>query len=360
MTINRLREALNKRAYIIKVTGIASIYIYLHLQMGEAFIRWIELYGDQEETIAPTIFFVMAILTSITAVSTWIWFKSNWIPTLSLTLLFMSGTLPIYTRILNYLVEIGDSRPLYDIINPGFTYIGASILVTSLYILLGGIESLFNRAATYHLHNRIWIAIDILTSLMIVLGGASILLLAALRFYDSVKGLLNSSPELVRGVLTTFLSSNLGFLVMVMIYLSIASYIIYSIVEPITLYISGEATQAKSILTYDLRHELRREERILRLRTIYMFIHGLPYLVTLIMSILLHIIYLNTIVSYYGDPISYIASITNIYSNNLRSFTNTGYSIIDPVINQSINQGELERAFEIIRGIIRFLVRLVF
>ncbi len=352
---------LDKYASLAVKAGIASIYIYLHMQMGETFIAWVERFGGGDLGPIPTIYMAMSLLTAIISILTWLRFQADWIPTLSITLLFMVGTLPLYQIIYRSLVNLRDPQPLYQLINPGFTLIGYVVAATALYFILQGVPSLFKRGVRLEFGGWDKLAIDVLATLLIVFGGTVLLVIGGLRFHAASVALAEEAPELVRGLVTRLATSNLGYLIIIMAYLSIVTYILYTLIEPLAIYISGNRTQALSLLYFDKRMEARREAKVLKPRLAFAFIHGIPYFAMLGLVTLIHIIYLNTIIQYYQDPITYIANVMQTYVSDVTSYSNVRQPLIlDTAINTSINLAELERAIELLRALLRFITRLVF
>ncbi len=348
---------------VVLPAAAAIVILYLHIMLYDSFSAWLDRYLGVSQGVeeVKNIYLVMSLGTGISSSIAWARYRGDWIPVFSLLLTFMVGVITHYPVVYRAVSEYKDVEVMATLVGPGVTIILLGLAVIVLHNLASGLPGLLGGRVGLTIDRPGYIGLDIAVALILTVGAALIFREMGIRFYESAVGISGAVPERIRGLVTEIVMSNFGYLVILLAYLSIVTYILYNLVEPLVVYTAGLRGQARDLLMRDYEKERRWALKIVRIRLIYNVLKGIPYLFSLAVVIAIHILYFGDIAYLFRDPITYFSLLAQQYFNDLTSMTHYPYQTpLDPVINQTFDQAELEKLIELYRGLLRLLVRLVF
>jgi len=348
----------------ILLTVVAGIIlVYLHLLLYESFSAWVDRYlgTSPGTTEVKNIYLMMSLGAGVSSTAAWLRYRGDWIPIFSLLLTFMVGVVTHYPTLYRTVTTYRDVEVISSLVAPGVAIILLGFTVIVLHNLLGGVPGILRGGVVLRIDDPRFIAPDILVAVALTVGAALIFRELGIRFYESAVQLSAEAPLRIRGLVMEIVMSNFGYLVILLAYLSIVTYILYNLAEPLVIYTAGLRSQARDLLLRDYERERRWALKMVRIRLIYNVLKGLPYIFSLAVVIAVHILYFGEIAYLFNDPITYSSLLMEQYFTDLISSSYYPYQTpLDPVINQMFNQAELERLVEFYRGLLRLLVRLVF
>jgi len=220
----------------ILLTVVAGIIlVYLHLLLYESFSAWVDRYlgTSPGTTEVKNIYLMMSLGAGVSSTAAWLRYRGDWIPIFSLLLTFMVGVVTHYPTLYRTVTTYRDVEVISSLVAPGVAIILLGFTVIVLHNLLGGVPGILRGGVVLRIDDPRFIAPDILVAVALTVGAALIFRELGIRFYESAVQLSAEAPLRIRGLVMEIVMSNFGYLVILLAYLSIVTYILYNLAEPL-------------------------------------------------------------------------------------------------------------------------------
>ena len=240
-------------------------------------------------------------------------------------------------------------------------FLGLVPVILFNYIL--NITRLRMENISFQIGSKIYIPIELIFSITTTIGLAIFFLYLNNSFGEAIRNSLSNIPKEIQPLISNLLDTNLGFLIIMTIFISLITFIIYSMVEPITIYIGGFKSQAVEIIIQEYRTQYRRLSKVIKPRLVYNLLYAIPYMGLGVMVILYNFLYLQDLYIQFGSatPLDLILNIFKVYYIDISTGTHIAQPTTgDITLSNLFNLADIERYIEFIRALIRFFLRLVF
>ena len=244
-----------------------------------------------------------------------------------------------------------------------FINIFLSIIPVIVFTHLRPILKIERDRVNIRTHRKLAVTLDLSLSLITTFGLASLIYFINEAFYNSLKGSVNLAPIELRPLITNILNANIGQILILLIFVSLITFIIYGFVEPMTIYFGGLKGQAIDILKYEYSKIKRKDYKLLHPRLLYLILWASPVIVVGSITGLYNYLYIQDLYTKLEayNPVQLIIKIILTYILDLTSFQNNApMTKGDLTLILTVNWEDLEILLEYFRAILRFLFRLIF
>ncbi len=331
--------------------------------LSNAVIEYKDVYG-QAASIFVDIVIPFVLVSGILLNTVSFLMRRTWIAFFSVFLVMLVSFVIYYglsyPSIVNRVIPYGFFSEVTSNI---FLDLFLSLIPTLLFTYLLNILTIDRRNINIRVRKKLFIPLDITLAFSLTIGLAIFTLYLNQLFHKALIDSLEYVPREISPLIRDFINTNLGQLLIILVFLSFITYIIYGLVEPLTIYIGGLKGQAIDLIQYEYMKLSRKDFRLRKPGMTYVLLRGIPYFGLTMLTIIYNYLYLDNLMIIFNtdNVLDLITKMMTTYSEDILSYTHKA-PITPGDINliNAINWRELEIYIEMLRAVIRFLFRLIF
>lgn len=330
--------------------------------LANAVIEYRDVYGQSAsiyvDTVIPFILLSGILLNTVSFIMrrAWIAFFSVFMVMLVSFIIYYGLTYPILIRYIPY-------NFFSDIVSNTMLDLFIALIPTILFSYFINLIKIDRRYISIKIDRKIYILLDLMFGVSLTIGLALFILYLNQLFHASIVGSLDTIPREIALLIKDLVNTNIGQLIVILVFLSLTTYIIYGLVEPISIYIGGMVAQARDIIEGEYSRIAKRDMGLLKPKLVYILVNGLPYLIITFIVFTYNILYIERLMELYrvDDIPQLIMRLFTSYYEDLYLYNNNA-PVTPGDINliNAIDWYELEVYIETLRAIIRFIFRLIF
>jgi len=362
--INRFKTKLltDQIPWIIYIGIMVWIQIVITGSLADAVIQYSEVYGEAGSiyvnTVIPFILISGILLNTVSFIMrrVWIAFFSVFIVMLVGIIIFYGLTYPLLTSEIPY-------NFFSNIVSNIMLDLFIALIPTILFTYFLNLVNIDRRYTSVETEKIIYIPFDLVFGVSLTIGLALFILYLNQLFSASIKSSLDAVPREIAPLIRDLLNTNIGQLLIILVFLSLTTYIIYGLVEPLSIYIGGLAGQARDIIEEEYSRMARKDIGLLKPNLVYVLVNGLPYLILTFIVFTYNILFIEGLMELYrvaNIPELIIRLFTTYYEDLYLYSNNAPVTPGDINLLNAIDWYELEVYIETLRAIIRFIFRLIF
>jgi len=290
--------------------------------------------------------------------------RRTWIAFFSVFIVMLVSFIIYYG--LSYAILVNGLLPykfFSEVVSNIFLDLFLALIPTLLFTYLLNIFTIDRKNVSIKVEKKMYIPIDLIIGISLTVGLALFTLYLNQLFYSALLGALEYVPMEIAPLIGDFINMNLGQLLIIMAFLSFITYIVYGLVEPLTIYLGGLTGQARDIIQYEYEKLTKKDYKLMNPSITYVLIRGIPYLGLVLLVFTYNYLFIDNLMVVFnsGNIPNLLIKMLSVYSEDILSYSHRA-PVTPGDINliNVINWRELEIYIETLRAIIRFLFRLIF